>query len=97
MTYGEEIAFALELTYGGLFRLINVPPEMVQYVVMVECPRNIFPFLRQAVAEAVRQGGFMPFYIDPIDFQAVFQHQVAQQQQAQEQAQAEAGQQRVLN
>ncbi len=97
MTYGEETAFALELTYGGLFRLINVAPEMVQYVVMVECPRNIFPFLRQAVAEAVRQGGFMPFYIDPIDFQAVFQHQVAQQQAQVQQAAAEASEPRVLN
>ena len=39
---------------------------------MIECPRLLFPFARQIVADAVRNGGFPPLYIDPIDFVALY-------------------------
>ena len=81
---GAEVLFAFELTYAGVFRVRNIPQEQLHPVVMIECPRLLFPFARQIVAEAVRNGGFPPLYIDPIDFVNLYQQRMAQ-------AQAEGG------
>jgi preprotein translocase subunit SecB len=69
---GDETLFAFELTYSGVFRVRNVPQDQLHPVVMIECPRLLFPFARQMVADAVRNGGFPPLYIDPIDFVALY-------------------------
>jgi preprotein translocase subunit SecB len=69
---GAEVLFAFDLTYAGVFRIRNVPADQVHPVVMIECPRLLFPFARQIVAEAVRNGGFPPLYIDPIDFHGLY-------------------------
>jgi preprotein translocase subunit SecB len=69
---GEEVMFAFELTYSGVFRVRNIPPDQLHPVVMIECPRLLFPFARQIVADAVRNGGFPPLYIDPIDFVGLY-------------------------
>ncbi|MGO4706565.1 protein-export chaperone SecB [Microvirga sp. 2MCAF38] len=85
-TIGEkEVLFAFELTYSGVFRVQNVPQEQLHPIVMIECPRLLFPFARQIVADAVRNGGFPPLYIDPIDFVALYRQratEMAQQQAA---------------
>jgi preprotein translocase subunit SecB len=78
---GEGTLFRFELKYGGVFRLRNIPQQNLHPVVMIECPRLLFPFARQIVAEAVRNGGFPPLYIDPIDFAALYQQRVADLQQ----------------
>ena len=77
---GDEVLFAFELTYAGVFRVQNIPQEQVHPVVMIECPRLLFPFARQIVADAVRNGGFPPLYIDPIDFVALYRQRVAEVQ-----------------
>jgi preprotein translocase subunit SecB len=69
-----------ELSYAGVFRIVGVPAEHMSAVVMIECPRLLFPFARQIVADAVRNGGFPPLYIDPVDFQALFQQRIAEVQ-----------------
>ncbi len=69
---GEEVLFAFELTYAGIFRVRNIPQDQLHPVIMIECPRLLFPFARQMVADAVRNGGFPPLYIDPIDFVALY-------------------------
>jgi preprotein translocase subunit SecB len=66
------VLFKFDLDYAGLFRLNNIAPGDMHPVVMIECPRLLFPFARQIVAEAVRSGGFPPLYIDPIDFAALY-------------------------
>lgn len=70
---GADTLFKFELDYAGIFRLQNIPAEQMHPVVMIECPRLLFPFARQIIAEAVRGGGFPPLYIDPIDFAALYQ------------------------
>jgi preprotein translocase subunit SecB len=77
---GEEATtlFKFELEYAGVFRVRNVPAAEAQPIVMIECPRLLFPFARQIVADAVRSGGFPPLFIDPIDFQALFRQRLAQ-------------------
>ncbi len=74
---GANILFKFELNYAGVFRVENVPTQQIQPAVMIEGPRLLFPFARQIIAEAVRNGGFPPLYIDPIDFNALFLQRVA--------------------
>ena len=69
---GASTLFKFELAYAGVFRVRNIPPDQVHPVVMIECPRLLFPFARQIVADAVRNGGFPPLYIDPIDFAGLY-------------------------
>jgi preprotein translocase subunit SecB len=68
----KDILFKFELDYAGLFRLIDIAPNDMHPIVMIECPRLLFPFARQIIADAVRGGGFPPLYIDPIDFAALY-------------------------
>lgn len=75
---GADTLFKFELDYAGVFRLLNIPEEQKHPVVMIECPRLLFPFARQIIAEAVRGGGFPPLYIDPIDFAALYQSRMAE-------------------
>ena len=77
---GAGTLFKFELDYGGIFRLQNIPEQELQPIVLIECPRLLFPFARQIVAEAVRNGGFPPLYIDPIDFVGLYQQRVQQAQ-----------------
>ena len=68
----DEVLFAFDLTYSGVFRVANIPADQLHPVIMIECPRLLFPFARQIVAESVRNGGFPPLYIDPIDFVGLY-------------------------
>ncbi len=73
----SDVLFAFDLTFCGVFRVRNIPQDQVHPVVMIECPRLLFPFARQIVADAVRNGGFPPLYIDPIDFVALYRQRAA--------------------
>ena len=68
----EEAVFAVELVYAGVFRIQNVPKEHMHPFILIECPRLLFPFARQIVSDATRNGGFPPLLIDPIDFAALY-------------------------
>jgi preprotein translocase subunit SecB len=82
-----ETLFAFDLSYCGIFRAQNIPPENMHPVIMIECPRLLFPFARQIVADAVRGGGFPPLYVDPIDFAALYRDRAGQFAQASTQTQ----------
>src|SRR6266536_773107 len=77
------VLFAFDLTFAGVFRVQNVPAETLQPLVMIECPRLLFPFAREIVATSVRNGGFPPLLLDPVDFVALYQQRVAQMQSPQ--------------
>ncbi len=77
-----NLLFSFELLYAGVFRLVNIPEENKHPIVMIECPRLLFPFARQIVADAVRNGGFPPLFIDPIDFAALFRQRLDEMQGA---------------
>ena len=78
-----SVQFAFELTFAGVFRIVNVPQETLQPLVMIECPRLLFPFAREIVATTVRNGGFPPLLLDPVDFVSLYQQRLAQMQTAQ--------------
>ena len=75
-----NVLFAFDLTYGGIFRILNVPEQNMHPLVMIECPRLLFPFAREIIAYAVRNGGFPPLLIDPVDFVALYQQKMAEMQ-----------------
>jgi len=68
-----DTMFLVELQYAGLFRLTNIPADSLEPVLLIECPRQIFPFARRIIADATRDGGFPPLMIDPIDFVHLYQ------------------------
>lgn len=78
----EDVVFNVELTYGGIFRIQGLPQEAMQPALLIECPRILFPFARQIISDATRNGGFPPLMIDPIDFARLYQSRLAAQQQA---------------
>lgn len=77
---GEKVVFAAELIYGGVFRVTGFPQEHMLPVLFIECPRLLFPFARQIIADVTRNGGFPPLMIDPIDFAQMFTQRMAEEQ-----------------
>lgn len=75
---GDAVAFVLELSYGGVFT-VNVQPQDVRPVLLIECPRMLFPFARQIMATTTLNGGFLPLMLGPVDFAALYQRQMAEQ------------------
>ena len=75
-----SVAFILELVYAGLFTL-SVQQDHVHPVLLIECPRLLFPFARNIINDASRDGGFPPLLLGPIDFVAMYQNQLNQMNQ----------------
>jgi preprotein translocase subunit SecB len=65
--------FLAELAYAGIFTLNNIPENAVEPVLLVECPRILFPFARNILSDITRDGGFPPVMLQPIDFVALWQ------------------------
>jgi preprotein translocase subunit SecB len=70
-----QTAFIVDLTYAGLFGLRNIPEEHVQPFLLGEAPRLLFPFARRVLADCVRDGGFAPLLLEPIDFGQLYLQQ----------------------
>ena len=77
-----KVIFASELLFAGVFRMENFPANMLHAAVLIECPRMLFPFARQILADATRNGGFPPLMLDPIDFAGMYQKRMQQQSAA---------------
>ncbi|HEC14848.1 MAG TPA: protein-export chaperone SecB [Rhodospirillales bacterium] len=72
---GSKTSFIMELVYGGLFT-VKVPQEHLQPVLLIECPRLLFPFARNILADVTRDGGFPPLMLGPVDFVSMFQNRI---------------------
>ena len=79
-----KVMYLVDLAYAGLFAIRNVPDEHLQPFLLGEAPRILFPFARRVLADAIRDGGYPPLMLEPIDFAALYF--------AQAQANAEGGQ-----
>jgi len=86
-TAPEGTAFKVDVLFAGLFAIKNLPDEQLQPFLLAEAPRILFPFARRVIADAVRDGGFPPLLLDPIDFATLYM-----QRQAQIQAEQTGGQ-----
>ena len=65
--------FICELSYAGIFTLNGIPENSVEPVLLIECPRLLFPFARNILSDVTRDGGFPPVLLQPIDFVALWQ------------------------
>ena len=77
----QETVYIAELEYAGLFDVTGIPEEHVTPLLMIEAPRMLFPFAREVLAKATRDGGYPPVMVNPIDFHAVFREQLRRRQQ----------------
>ncbi len=68
----SEAVFHVELVYCGLFQIVGVPEQELEPVLMIECPRFLFPFARRIIADLTGEGGFPPFMLEPLDFAGIY-------------------------
>jgi preprotein translocase subunit SecB len=73
-----DAVFQIELLYGGLFQITGVDEDGMEPVLLIDCPRLMFPFVRKVVADLTMEGGFPPFMLDPIDFSQIYNARRAQ-------------------
>jgi preprotein translocase subunit SecB len=76
----DQPMFAVNLIYSGLFQFMNVRPDDVEPLIWIECPRLLFPFSRQILAEITREGGYPPLLINPIDFTPLYWQELRDRQ-----------------
>lgn len=79
-SFDKEVLFNVELVYGGVFNISGFPQEHMLPILFIECPRLLFPFAREIVATAVRDGGFPPLMLDPVDFVGLYRQNLERQQ-----------------
>ncbi|MEO0397915.1 MAG: protein-export chaperone SecB [Pseudomonadota bacterium] len=72
-SHDNETAFVVETTYAGAFEIVGAPREQIEPILLIECPRLLFPFLRQVLADTTQSGNFPPVMLDPIDFYAIYE------------------------
>ncbi len=77
-TRENEAVFHIELVYAGLFQVVGVPGADMETVLMIECPRYLFPFARRIIADLSIEGGFPPFMLEPLDFAGIYAARRAQ-------------------
>jgi preprotein translocase subunit SecB len=76
-TKTDENIFLLELDYGGIFKIENIPDDQLHPFLMIECPRTLFPFVRRVIHDITRDGGYPPLNLDTIDFMAMYRAEVS--------------------
>ncbi len=79
---GDKVVYILELEYAGVFTL-NVPEEHLQPIILIECPRLLFPFARNILADVTRDGGYPPLMLGPLDFAGMYQAKLKELEQEQ--------------
>lgn len=83
----KDQLFLMELDYAGIFEIgADVPEQYLHPIIMVECPRILFPFARSIVASTIQEGGYPSLLLTPVDFAALYQQQVMKQQAQREAA-----------
>ena len=80
----NNILFVLELDYGGVFQIENVPDDQLHPYLLIECPRILFPFLRRIVSDVTRDGGFPPLNLENIDFLKLYRQEIDRRKNAKE-------------
>lgn len=78
---GTDKLFLLELEYVGIFHVEGVPDDQMHPLLLIECPRMLFPFVRRIVSDVTRDGGFPPLNLETIDFVAMYRNELLRRQQ----------------
>lgn len=77
----DQVAFIAELAYGGIFALPDMSSEQLKNFLVINAPQLLFPFARNIIADAIRDGGFPQVLINPIDFASLYQQQHAKMEE----------------
>ncbi|HKW79416.1 MAG TPA: protein-export chaperone SecB [Casimicrobiaceae bacterium] len=77
----DKTLFLVEAAQAGIFRIAGVPLSDIQPMMGVHCPTVLFPYIRETIADAISRAGFPPVHLDPINFQVLYQQQIAGMQQ----------------
>ena len=86
----DKVLFLVEGKQAGIFEIRNVPKEQFDPIIGIVCPNIVYPYLRANVADLVARTGLPPIHLSEINFEALYQQRLAQQQQAQAAAPAVA-------
>jgi preprotein translocase subunit SecB len=78
----EAALFLMELEYGGVFQIENVPEDQLHPFLLIECPRMLFPFVRRVVSDVTRDGGFPPLNLETIDFLQLYRAELTRRAEA---------------
>ncbi len=78
---GDKTLFLVEAAQAGLFRIQGVPMADMQPIMGIHCPSVLFPYVRETIANAITRAGFPPVHLDPINFELLYQQQLAHLQQ----------------
>ena len=73
----QGVAYIVDLAFCGLVGMRNMPEEQMHAFTYAEAPRILFPFARRVISDAVRDAGFAPLNLDPIDFNGLYVQQLA--------------------
>ncbi|MEO6301206.1 MAG: protein-export chaperone SecB [Paracoccaceae bacterium] len=73
----DDTLFLMELEYGGVFLVENVPEDQLHPFLLIECPRMLFPFIRRIISDVTHDGGFPPLNIDNVDFLQLYRQEMA--------------------
>ena len=82
----NNVLFVLELDYGGVFQIENIPDDQLHPYLLIECPRMLFPFLRRIVSDITRDSGFPPLNLENIDFLKLYRQEIERRKQEDEKA-----------
>ncbi|WP_038248045.1 protein-export chaperone SecB [Ghiorsea bivora] len=69
----DKLVFEIEVEQAGVFFFHNIPEEHIPLLLNVDCPTIIFPYTRQIISQLSVDGGFMPFTLEPVNFNALYQ------------------------
>lgn len=77
----DTVMFLVEATQAGIFQISNVPAEELAPILGIACPNILFPYIREAISDAITRAGFPPVLLNPMNFEALYQQQLAHQAQ----------------
>lgn len=77
---GDKTLFLVEASQAGIFTIKGVPADRLQPVMAIHCPTVLFPYVRETIADATQRAGYPPVHLHPINFEALYAQQLAQQQ-----------------
>jgi preprotein translocase subunit SecB len=83
-TLGERTMFLVEAAQAGIFRIAGVPTEQMELVLAITCPNLLFPYVRETISDAVTRAGFMPLYLNPVNFEVLYAQRMQQAVEAQQ-------------
>ena len=75
---GDKTAYVAEVAQAGVFGLVGLPPQGVDVLLGTQCPNILFPYVRQTVGDLIQAGGFPPFFLQPINFEALYAESLRQ-------------------